>query len=674
MVSPFYQKIRQSLADQTLQTALDNNAERRNRARRTVYQTLPEDLQAMRQKAQAIRAEVIQNLDRYLNEFIANAQKNGFIVHRADTAPEAVEIILEICGEHNARRIAKSKSMVSEEIELNPALEKAGYEVVETDLGEYIVQLRGEHPAHIITPAVHLTRQQVGELFHEKFGLPLTDDVPSMTATARQILREVFLTADIGLSGVNFGVADNGVICIVTNEGNGRMVTTLPPVHIALMGIERIVPKLDDLALMLYLLPRSATGQKLSVYTNLIRSPTLDGDGCRERHIVLVDNGRSALRHTPLKEALYCIRCGACFNACPVFREIGGHSYVSTAGKHTPYGGPIGSVISAGLFGYQEYGHLARASSLCGACKEACPVDIDLPKLLLRVRAGNIKSFANSTQEKPNAPNYLNLGLKLFTLIATHPPLFHSAQRIAALGIRILAPSQDFLKLPKLSSWGVSKDFPRPALRSFHDVWNQINQEISTTSEGPPSSLPPPVETEMIDSKTSQSLTEWFEKELIALGGTFIECHHTDLPQRVLDVLKENQIHKVQAWSPTCLPDHLLPFLEESGIQVTIQSDPDLRAGITGVECAIAESGTLVLSGDAERPLTASLLPEIHLAILHSSDILPYLPQALKQQEKVHAPVTVLVSGPSRTADIEMTLTIGVHGPKKLIVFCLVEG
>ena len=241
--------------------------------------------------------------------------------------------------------------MVSEEIELNAALERRGHRVVETDLGEYIVQLRGEKPAHIITPAVHLQRQQVGELFSDKLGLPYTEDIPTLTAAARRVLREVFLTADVGISGVNFGVAETGGMCIVTNEGNGRMVTTLPRVHIALMGMERLVPTLDDLALMLSLLPRSATGQKLSVYTQLIHSPRREGelDGALERHVIIVDNGRSRLWNSDLREALYCIRCGACLNACPVFREIGGHAYVAEDGDRSALSRPdrIGDLARA---------------------------------------------------------------------------------------------------------------------------------------------------------------------------------------------------------------------------------------------------------------------------------------------------------------------------------------
>ena len=366
--------------------------------RLAAFAALP-DAESMRQRAHAVRAEVIEHLDRYLDRFLNQVEAHGIIVHQAADAAQAVQIILDIARQENLPRrgprggpvtVAKSKTMVSEEIHLNHALEQAGVRAVETDLGEYIVQLRGEPPSHIITPAVHLRRQQVGQLFHEKLGVPYTEEISEMTNTARRTLRQVFLEADIGLSGVNFGVVETGTLVLMTNEGNGRMVTTVPPVHIALMGMERLVPTMDDLALLMALLPRAATGQKLTVYASLIHGPRREGeaDGPQERHLVLVDNGRSAIRQTPLSEILYCIRCGSCLNACPVFREIGGYAYASRQGEYAIYPGPVGSVLAPALFSAAEFGHLARASSLCGACKEACPVDIDLPKLLLRVRAG----------------------------------------------------------------------------------------------------------------------------------------------------------------------------------------------------------------------------------------------------------------------------------------------
>ncbi|HLE15705.1 MAG TPA: lactate utilization protein B, partial [Anaerolineales bacterium] len=471
MPDAFHQHIRAALADPVLQSALDTNAERRVKARLQAMATLPGDANALRRRAHAIRAQTLANLDSYLAQFIQNTQANGFTIHRAADAEQAIQIVLRIAQEHNNRVIAKSKTMVSEEIELNRALEQAGLHPVETDLGEFIVQLRGERPAHLITPAVHLRRAEVGQTFHEKLGIPLSDDIPTLIAAARQILRQTFLEAGVGISGVNFGVCQTGSICLVSNEGNGRMVTTLPPVHIALMGIERLVPDLDDLALLLSLLARSATGQKMTVYTTLIHSPRQPGDpdGPEVRHLILLDNGREAVRHSPLGEALLCIRCGACLNACPVFREIGGHAYVDRAGQGTPYSGPIGSVLSPGLFGQREFGQLARASTLCGACQEACPVDIDLPGLLLRVRAGGIE--LGSPHPERRVPPAVALGLQAYTWIASNPRRFHLAQRLAGLFSRLVAPRSGWMRLPAFTGWGTSKDFPRPALHPFREDW-----------------------------------------------------------------------------------------------------------------------------------------------------------------------------------------------------------
>jgi len=342
------------------------------------------------------------------------------------------------------------------------------------------VQLRNEKPSHIITPAVHLRRNDVGQLFHEKLGIPYTEDIPTLTNTARKILRDVFLTADVGISGVNFGIAETGGICLVTNEGNGRMVTSLPPINIALMGMERLVRNLDDLALMLSLLPRSATGQKLSVYTQLVHRPLEN----QQRHIVIIDNGRTKLRNSPLKESLLCIRCGACMNACPVFRELGGHAYNSV------YPGPIGSVISAGLFG-SEFVPLAQASSLCGACKDACPVDIDLPKLLTRVRAGQSESKEGKKNET-GLSSTSKIFLKIYSRIATHPKLFAISQKFASLGTYLISPFSDYIHLPAFTGWGYGKDLPKFAEKTFREQWKHFDNVTLSDSEG---SLPHPQET-----------------------------------------------------------------------------------------------------------------------------------------------------------------------------------
>ncbi|OGO63763.1 MAG: iron-sulfur cluster-binding protein [Chloroflexi bacterium RBG_19FT_COMBO_47_9] len=681
MGNAFHSRIRSALADANLQLALDANAEKRIKVRQTAFESLsnPEQLRA---RAHNMREDVIEHLDVYLETFIARARKNGVIVHRAADAYQAINIVMEIASQKEAKLIAKSKTMVSEEIRLNPALEEHGFQVVETDLGEYIVQLRGEAPSHIITPAVHLRRQDVGKLFEEKLGLPYTEDISVMTNAARSTLRQVFLDADIGISGVNFGVAETGTLCVVTNEGNGRMVTTIPRTHIALMGIERMVPTMDDLALMLSLLPRSATGQKLSVYTSLLTSPRRmdDPDGPQERHIILIDNGRFEVRRSELSEILYCIRCGACLNACPVFREIGGHAYVGRNGMGSTYPGPVGSVISPALFGQCEFGHLARASSLCGACKEACPVEIDLPKLLLRVRAG-IGVQAPRALAKPNTPKLLKLGVGIFTLAATSPKRFAVTQWLAGLfgsAATLFSKGDPWIRLPAFSGWGYSKDFPLPASKPFHDRYNTQANPIADEEHKLP--VHGDTSTKSSPKKYDEDLLAKFSDELEALGGKFYSCSTNEVWHKILEILQVHDVKEILSWDVGTLPDRLLENLTEAGIQVVfptsenIRTISHIRAGITGAFGAIAESGSIVILGGAGQPLTASLLPEIHIALLQEKDVFWQLSQVLNMGEIEQVAAAVLISGPSRTADIEMTLTIGVHGPGELHIICLKDG
>ncbi len=673
----FHQNIKSALKDKNLQAALDSNATQRLVARENAYIGLEAEFEELKRKAHKIRAEVISNLDRYLTEFVSKTKGNGFIVHWAEDASKARDIVLKIAQKYHVRLIAKSKTMMSEEIQLNPTLEKAGIEVVETDLGEYIVQLRGEHPSHIITPAVHLRRQDVGKTFHEKLGIPLTNDIPTLTNTARAKLRQTFLSADIGISGVNMGVVDTGSICIVTNEGNGRMVTTLPRVHIALMGLERLVPDMDSLSMILTMLSRSATGQKITVYTQLINGPRRSDevDGAEERHLIIIDNGRTRLRKSPLSEAMYCIRCGACINACPVFREIGGYSYTSKKGDYTPYPGPIGSVLSPGLFSQEEFGHLAQASTLCGACKEACPMDIDLPTLLLRVRSGDVN---NQPQPKtPSVPTGISTpiswGLRLFTWVSKNSAIFQTAQRLSYILSRLWSPRRFWMKLPSFTGWGYSKDFPRPTRNTFKEQWKDIDQNVNIRSDklDRHSQLIPLQEVPSTSIKANKSLVSRFEAELTALNGTFTCCYQKELGDQVHKLLETKGVQDILSWDETHLPEGFLEKLKNNGINIHLLPDPEIRVGLTGAKAAIAETGTIILTSGPGKPLTTSLLPEIHIAILHEKDIYKNLPQVLSLQEVQAASSVVLISGPSRTADIEMTLTIGVHGPGELHVLCI---
>ncbi len=672
----FRRQIRRSIANESLQAALDANAERRVNGRIAAFASLP-DWRQRRQRAHAVRADVIDHLDAYLDEFTGRLTENGIIVHRAQDAQEAVRVVLEIA--RKTRRptregqgaeskqgilIAKSKSMISEEVELNRALEGDGMRVVETDLGEHIVQLRGEKPAHIITPAVHLRRHEVGQLFQKFLGLPYTEDIPTLTAAARRVLREVFLTADVGISGVNFGVAETGTLCIVTNEGNGRMVTTLPPVHIALMGMERLLPKFEDLALMLSLLPRSATGQKLSVYTQLLQAPRREGevDGAPERHLVILDNGRSRLRNSPLRESLYCIRCGACLNACPVFREIGGHGYVGSDGSIAPYSGPIGSVISPGLLGLQQFGHLAQASSLCGACKDACPVDIDLPKMLTRVRAGG-KQEGNHN-DGVGLSRLSKVGLRAYGLIGSSRRLFVLSQTLGAIGTRIISPFSGWIRLPAFTGWGYSKDFPRVAATTFRQ---RFREEIALSGAQRAAKGEEPIGTGSPAGEATESAVERFSRELEALGGVAIRVAAGDLNEKLMLFLKENNYAAALTWDHVDGLDQA--FLGQRGIRLVRSADPGVKAGITSATTAIAETGTLLITSGTGQPLSASLLPETHVAVIRAGQIVWSLEDALQIKEAREASAAVLITGPSRTADIEMSLTIGMHGPRQLIVY-----
>jgi L-lactate dehydrogenase complex protein LldF len=338
--------------------------------------------EALRQRAAAIRDHALENLPRYLEQFAERATANGARVHFASDGDAACRIILEIARQRGLKLAVKGKSMTSEEVHLNDALMAAGVQVVETDLGEFIVQIDADRPSHIITPIIHKDRRTVAQAMARELGCAYTEDPTEMTRIARQHLRDIFRRCDLGITGVNFAIAETGTLCLLTNEGNGRMSTTRPRVHVALLGIEKVIPRMRDLPVFLKLVSRSSTGQPMGVYTTLITGPRrpADVDGPEELHIVFLDNRRSDILTGPAPEVLRCVRCGACLNACPAYRNVGGHAYNSV------YPGPIGSLLSPLLYG-PRYDGLPRVSSLCGACAIACPVLIDIPDLLVRLRS-----------------------------------------------------------------------------------------------------------------------------------------------------------------------------------------------------------------------------------------------------------------------------------------------
>jgi L-lactate dehydrogenase complex protein LldF len=392
----FREVARAKLADERTQTFLAAATERLMTHRLAAWAELGEELEPLRERGREVRLRAIRDLDRHLDEFQRAVEARGGHVHRCATAEDARAKVVAICRAADAKLVAKSKSMASEEIGLNEALEAAGIRPVETDLGEYILQLAGEHPVHIIAPAIEKTSEQVAEIFSRVEGRPVGAGLEELTRTAREQLREVFLTADVGVTGVNLGVAETGTICLVTNEGNGRLVSALPRVHIALMGIERVVPTLADASVILRLLARSGTGQRLTTYTTLLTGPRREGeqDGPEELHVILLDNGRSRLRGGRYEEMLSCIRCGACLNVCPIYRKAGGAAYGPV------YSGPMGAVLVPLVTGLERAADLPHASSLCGACTAACPVKIPLHELLLELRRDLVEGGTTSRFER----------------------------------------------------------------------------------------------------------------------------------------------------------------------------------------------------------------------------------------------------------------------------------
>lgn len=457
----FEQRVQKALNNPQLRsnfrTAMDGLMEKRSNA-------FPDknELEALRITGAKIRANALAKQPQLLEQLEANCTRNGIQVHWAETLEQANGIVLEIMERHQASRMIKGKSMVSEEMELNHFLEARGKNCIESDLGEYIIQLDHETPSHIIAPAIHKSKQEIARLFQEKHpDIPYSEDIETMTRSARQVLRGKFFEADVGLSGVNFAVAETGTLCLVENEGNGRMCTTVPPVHIAVTGIEKVVEKLADVPPLLKLLTRSASGQHISTYFNMISSPRKPGerDGPKEVHLVLLDNQRSKIyADEELFDSLRCIRCGACMNHCPVYTRIGGHAY----GSLIP--GPIGSVIEPQKFGLENFGVLPTASTLCGACGEVCPVRIPLPKLLHRLRYEQVRSDHTGATNGQGSQRSTKEAMiwKLWSWAHAHPALYRGGARLAGL-FRGIIPN-------KLGPWTRVRTAPKIAPKSLHQL------------------------------------------------------------------------------------------------------------------------------------------------------------------------------------------------------------
>ncbi|STY62436.1 LutB/LldF family L-lactate oxidation iron-sulfur protein [Mannheimia haemolytica] len=457
---PFKQRVEQQVNNEIVRKALVKAQETIGANRQRMVDELG-NWEEWRDDAKAIRNHVLANLDAYLYQLSEKVTQNGGHVFFAETAEEATDYIKKVAKAKNAKKIVKSKSMVTEEIGMNHVLEAEGIKVVETDLGEYLLQIVGDKPSHIVVPAIHKDRHRIRQEMHDVLGYQGSETPEEMTAFVRQKIREDFLEADIGISGCNFAVPETGSVCLVTNEGNLRMATTVPKTHIAVMGMERIAPTFKEVDVLITMLARSAVGAKLTAYNTWLTGPRLEGetDGPEEFHLVIVDNGRSKILESEFQEVLRCIRCGACLNTCPAYRQIGGHGYGSI------YPGPIGSVISPLLGGYEEFKELPYACSLCTACNSVCPVKIPLAQLILKHREKIADAGLTPMTER--------LSIFGFNFANSHPTLWKVGVKVGAkVASKLIKNGKAPVNFGALGEWTKARDLPTAEGESFREWFN----------------------------------------------------------------------------------------------------------------------------------------------------------------------------------------------------------
>lgn len=468
--SDFMADAHEASADKRLQTAMDNSVTKRDMGRKTTLAELP-DANALRELAGQIKRHTLDHLDYYLELLETNVKKQGGQVHFAVDSQQANALIVEIAKRTGSKLVVKSKSMVSEETELNEALTEAGIEPLETDLGEFILQVDHDHPTHLVMPVVHKNAADIGHIFERYFKTDFTDNAQTLAEMARVHLRNRFNEADLGVSGVNFAVAETGSIVVCCNEGNGRMCVSRPRIHVALMGMEKLIPALDDLPVFLKLLARSASGQSLTQYSSIVSGARRPGevDGPEEFHLIIMDNGRSRILAGEYRDTLRCIRCGACLNSCPIYRKVGGRTYGSV------YPGPIGALLTPLFNGLEQHKHLPHASSLCGACFEACPVKIDIPKFLIMLRGDQVKAHITPWAER--------VIFKLWTVGLRYGWTYRLSQIAQRIGLRLMKDKQGWIKTlpPPVSGWTKQRDFPAPAKEDFRTVYKRYREQQRQT-------------------------------------------------------------------------------------------------------------------------------------------------------------------------------------------------
>ncbi len=616
-----------------------------------------DQLDNARHAAAELKDAVLENHANYLAEFEKSAKANGSQIHHAADARQAQRIILDILEKSASKgaTIVKGKSMATEEIHLNSALIEAGYDVVETDLGEFVIQLDGDTPSHIVAPIIHKSRVEVAESFAKNNIGPKTDDAGELAIQARDYLRAKFQKAEVGISGVNFAISETGRLVIVENEGNNRLSTTAPRIHIAVMGIEKLLAKETDLPLFLRLLAASSTGQQITTYTHFISGPRKPDelDGPEEVHIVLLDNGRSKVLDGPYRSILRCIRCGACLNVCPVYRASSGHAY-----EHV-YSGPIGAVLAPALDGIEAMGDLADASTLCGACEEVCPVAIPIPDMLLRLRMERQRLFGE--------PKFDG-----FQAVASNPMVWRAGLKMLPMAVHVPVESQ--------RGWAETHELPSREGRDFRGWWKGRSEEWGVGS---------------------------VESEECRVGSVELEQHsalHTphSIPSAPHSPLSTFELRFAQLGCEIVEFDDLIELLDKEWL-IDEDAKPHLKigaiketddiwaasVGVTTCVALIAETGSIVVSAvphnnaDGRQPTTdnqqlaidnqqrasrsrmTSLSPEIHVVLASQRQIIPSLDEAIPL---MHGRTSVIISGPSRTADIEGILIHGVHGPKRVLL------
>ena len=683
-----------------------------------------DDADGLRHEARAVKASILAELPEVVARLKDRATERGVIVHDAPDAAAACRIVAAIAG---GKRVVKSKSMATEEIGLEAALDATGAHVVETDLGEWIIQLAGQTPSHIIAPAVHHDRHSILEVFERVAGAHGVSSEPAaLNAFARERLRAEFLAADVGITGVNFAVADTGSLVLVTNEGNGRLTTSLPPVHVAVLGMERLVRSWAELDLFLTLLTRSATGQRLSSYTNVLTGPRRPGepDGPDELHLVIVDNGRSPLLGGAYEEMLGCLRCGACLNVCPVYRQTGGHAYGWV------YPGPMGAVLTPLLAGdggrpggprpkgrsadgtsladlAAHAAELPGASTLCGACMDACPVEIPLQDLLLHLRQERATHRAGPAERS---------AWRAWSIAWSHPSTYRASTRVARTTARALG--DQVRHLPGAKGWATGRTVPEPAAHPFRKAWADRTAAIgadivparrgaearvppgprprldgprSRPADGPPApddrshAHPRPEPTRAVPAIAYRNvdpddLVATFARSATEAGARVHLVGGTTVPaDLLLGLVEEHDIASIVS-TIEALAAGTARLLAHADLAVAIGADADRSTreradlGVTSAIAAIAATGSLVLDATIAGDRTTSLLPRVHLAVIHAGQIVATPADVWHRYDR--RPETlpsnlVLVTGPSRTGDIEQLLTVGVHGPQAVEIIVL---